>query len=50
MSASFEGHTAQYVRQGPTTLLSWHERDLAFALVGDLDLKELIEIAKSVVP
>jgi outer membrane lipoprotein-sorting protein len=48
--ASFEGHTALYVKQGPTTLLAWHEHDLAFALVGDLDLKELIEIAESVVP
>jgi len=50
MSASFDGHTAQYVKQGPTTLLSWHQRDLGFTLVGDLDLKELIEIAKSIVP
>jgi outer membrane lipoprotein-sorting protein len=49
-STSFEGHAAQYVKQGPTTLLAWHEHDLAFALVGDLDLKEMIEIAKSVVP
>jgi len=49
-NASFAGHTAQYVKQGPTTLLAWHEHDLAFALVGDLDLKELIAIAKSIVP
>jgi negative regulator of sigma E activity len=49
-TASFEGHDAQYIKQGPTTLLAWHEHDLAFALVGDLDLSELIEIAKSVEP
>lgn len=49
-TATFEGHEAQYVKDGPTTLLTWRERDLAFALVGDLDVKELIEIAISVVP
>lgn len=47
---SFEGHEASYVKDGPTTLLSWREHGLAFALVGDLDIKELVEIAKSVVP
>jgi negative regulator of sigma E activity len=46
----FEDHDAQYVRDGPTTLLAWRERGLAFALVGDLDLKELQQIATSVVP
>ena len=46
----FEGHDADYVRDGPTTLLAWHEQGLAFALVGDLDLKELTQIAVSVVP
>lgn len=46
----FEGHDARYVKDGPTTLLSWHEHGLAFALVGDLDLRELIQIATSVVP
>ncbi len=46
----FEGHDAQYVRDGPTTLLAWREHGLAFALVGDLDLKELTQIAVSVVP
>ncbi|BDE06932.1 outer membrane lipoprotein-sorting protein [Vulcanimicrobium alpinum] len=49
-TTSFEGHDARYVRDGPTTLLAWRERKLAFALVGDLDLKELIQIASSVVP
>jgi negative regulator of sigma E activity len=46
----FEGHDAQYVKDGPTTLLTWRERGLAFALVGDLELKELLRIATSVVP
>ncbi|HEY0613860.1 MAG TPA: DUF4367 domain-containing protein [Candidatus Elarobacter sp.] len=46
----FENHDAQYVHDGPTTLLSWREHKLAFALVGDLDLKELTQIAISVVP
>jgi negative regulator of sigma E activity len=46
----FEDHDAQYVRDGPTTLLAWREHNLAFALVGDLDLKELAQIATSVVP
>jgi len=49
-STRFEGHDAQYVRDGPTTLLAWREHGLAFALVGDLDLKELTQIAISVVP
>ena len=47
---SFEGHDAQYVHDGPTTLLGWRERNLAFALVGDLELKELQQIAISVIP
>jgi negative regulator of sigma E activity len=47
---SFEGHPAEYVRDGPTTLLAWRERGLAFALVGDLDLKDLTRIAISLVP
>ncbi len=46
----FEDHDAQYVRDGPTTLLAWREHHLAFALVGDLDLKELQQIATSVIP
>jgi negative regulator of sigma E activity len=47
---AFEGHDAEYVKDGPTTLLTWREHGLAFALVGDLDIKELTEIAISVVP
>jgi outer membrane lipoprotein-sorting protein len=49
-TTNFDKHDAQYVRDGPTTLLAWREEGLAFALVGDLDLKELVQIATSVVP
>jgi negative regulator of sigma E activity len=45
----FEGHDAQYVEDGPTTLLTWKEHHLNFALVGDLMRNELVQIAKSVV-
>jgi hypothetical protein len=31
-------------------LLTWHEGNLAFTLIGDLDLKALTDIAGSVVP
>jgi negative regulator of sigma E activity len=46
----FEGHDAEYVKDGPTTLLTWREHGLAFALIGDLDLKKLTAIAISVIP
>ena len=46
----FEDHDAWYVHDGPTTLLAWREHGLAFALVGDLELKELAQIATSVIP
>jgi len=49
-TTSFEDHEAQYVEDGPTTLLTWKEHGLYFALVGDQLLTELVEIAKSVVP
>ncbi len=45
-----EDHPAAYVKDGPTTLLAWREKGIAFALVGDLDIKEMIQIAASVVP
>jgi negative regulator of sigma E activity len=45
-----DGHDAVFVHDGPTTLLSWRDRGLAFALVGDLDVRELTDIAISVVP
>lgn len=47
---SFDEHDAEYVHDGPTTLLAWREQGLSFALVGDLDLKELEHIGTSVVP
>lgn len=46
----FEGHDALYVKDGPTTLLTWREHGIAFALIGDLDLKKLTAIAISVIP
>ena len=46
----FEDHDAQYVEDGPTTLLTWKEHDHSFALVGDLLRNELVRIATSVVP
>jgi outer membrane lipoprotein-sorting protein len=49
-TTAFENHDAKYVRDGPTTLLAWREKGLAFTLVGDLDLKELMRIGISVVP
>ncbi len=48
--AHVENHNAQYVQEGPTTLLAWSEAGLHFALVGELDLAELERIAGSVVP
>jgi len=47
---TFEGREGQYVEDGPTTLFTWKEHGLSFALVGDLMRGELVEIAKSVVP
>ncbi|HTJ25613.1 MAG TPA: sigma-E factor regulatory protein RseB domain-containing protein [Candidatus Limnocylindria bacterium] len=49
-TTSFEGHPASYVRDGPTMLLTWREHGLAFALVGDLELRDMVNIATSVVP
>jgi negative regulator of sigma E activity len=48
-TVSFENHDAEYVEDGPTTLLTWKEHGLHFALVGDLLRAELVEIAKSIV-
>lgn len=39
---------AQYVEQGPTTLLAWSQGALHFALVGDLNRDELERIAASI--
>jgi outer membrane lipoprotein-sorting protein len=49
-TTTFENHDAKYVRDGPTLLLAWREKGLAFTLVGDLDLRELVRIGISVVP
>ena len=49
-TVQFEGHDAQYVEDGPTTLLTWEEHQLHFALVSDLALRDMVEIATSVVP
>jgi outer membrane lipoprotein-sorting protein len=49
-SVNFDKHDGKYVRDGPTTLLAWREEGLAFTIVGDLDLKDLVNIATSVVP
>ncbi|GAC1310591.1 MAG: outer membrane lipoprotein-sorting protein [Vulcanimicrobiaceae bacterium] len=49
-TVGINGQQGQYVEDGPTTLLTWKERGLFFALVGDLMRNELVEIAKSVVP
>ena len=48
MPTKIENRDAQYVNDGPTTFLSWKNAGLTFALVGDLDLKELKAIAASV--
>ena len=45
----FENHDAQYVQDGPTTLLTWAEAGLHFALVGELSRAELARIAASVI-
>jgi outer membrane lipoprotein-sorting protein len=49
-TVTINGYQVSYVKDGPTTLLAWRAHDLTFALVGDLDTKELLDIAKSVVP
>ncbi|MFN2450002.1 MAG: sigma-E factor regulatory protein RseB domain-containing protein [Candidatus Baltobacteraceae bacterium] len=43
-------HTAQYVEDGPTTLLAFADGDLHIALVGELTREELVRIASSVGP
>jgi negative regulator of sigma E activity len=41
---------AQYVQEGPTTLLSWGSDNLHFALVGEISRDEMVQIASSVAP
>jgi outer membrane lipoprotein-sorting protein len=49
-TAHFDGHDAQYAKDGPTTLFTWRDHGIAFALVGDFDIRELTQIASSVQP
>jgi negative regulator of sigma E activity len=39
---------AQYVEDGPTTLLTWSSASRHFELVGELSREELVRIASSV--
>ena len=48
--ASVRSHNAQYVEEGPTTLLAWGQGNLHFALVGELSREEMVRIASSVAP
>lgn len=41
---------AQYMQEGPTTLLSWGHANLHFALVGEISRDEMVQIASSVAP
>lgn len=43
-------NSAQYVEEGPTTLLAWSSGVRHYALVGELSLAELEKIATSVLP
>jgi hypothetical protein len=47
---SVRSHSAQYVVDGPTTLLAWAQNNLHFALVGEISRSELTRIASSVAP
>ncbi len=49
-TTSVGSHSAQYVEDGPTTLLAWSDGSHHFALVGELDLHELQKIGNSVAP
>lgn len=42
--------TANYVEQGPLTLLAWYGNGLHYAMVGELSRDELVRIASSVEP
>jgi negative regulator of sigma E activity len=48
VTTKIENRDALYMNDGSTTLLSWKNAGLTFALVGDLDIKELKAIAASV--
>lgn len=49
-SAKVRAHDAQYVLDGPTTLLAWAEGNLHLTLVGELSQNDLVRIASSVAP
>ncbi|PZR58454.1 MAG: hypothetical protein DLM50_02935 [Candidatus Meridianibacter frigidus] len=44
----FQDYTGDFVQDGSTTLLAWHDEGLHFALVGELSRAELVKIASSV--
>jgi outer membrane lipoprotein-sorting protein len=46
--AKVRSFPAQYVQEGATTLLTWAQGDLHFALVGEISRNELVQIASSV--
>ncbi|MGH7715056.1 MAG: DUF4367 domain-containing protein, partial [Vulcanimicrobiaceae bacterium] len=48
VATKIKNRAALYVNDGSTTFLSWRNAALTFALVGDLDLKDLKAIAASV--
>ncbi len=43
-------YSAQYVLDGPTTLLAWAQGDLHVSLVGELTRDEMVRIASSLAP
>ena len=47
-ATKLQSKDAQYVREGATTLLTWSDGNLHFALVGELTLGELTRIGASV--
>jgi negative regulator of sigma E activity len=47
-AAKLQSRDAQYVRDGATTLLTWTDGNLHYALVGELTLAELMRIGSSV--
>lgn len=47
-STTIDGDPASYAESGPTTLLAWRDRNLRYALVGELELLELKRIAASI--
>lgn len=47
-ATKIQSRDAQYMRDGPTTLLTWTDGRLHFALVGELTLAELTRIGSSV--